>query len=972
MTASFFYSGASVLDQLKQMEAPTSADLDKVIQIITKDDKLAAWFYEDNEFGPAPKAAWVPLLRSAGQFEELGGTPEKATLLWRLKAKYLAKSASDQPDEVLRIITEIHPFDIFVQSHFLDALTNLPVELAVHASWIVWDFLGGRQYRVWTWVGKPVATFMVKTMESDLNLAFGIARYLLEIWSDEGEGGSRPRDIVWRFESAYEYNELMFKYVRKVWEACPFRAATLLIRTLDTYLEEINRKKKYDVSTHFYVTVENLDKIERDDRDYETILIAGICKACRAVIEREAARIPELFSMLRGADKEIFKRIEMYLLRFVPDGTETARIEEIVGDASLFDSYGFKYEYALLLRDKGAAISEASRNAFRDMVRHTGVDEIGGFAEWFRQMRGREYTQEDLEKYENRMRAARLYLAREAFPDLYDEYRRKAGAEDEDLEPPPRVRSARCVSPTEGSPMTVDDAAKMKPSEVFAYVSDPSRWQVNKEKADRFFEPRDALGSVFKQVVKQRISDYVMREQAERVVQLDGTFTEKYFYGVWDAIRGNQWNRELWRPLVDIAKGVVDAHKNDPTYKDAFRAMLSALHDAFGEDDKSPAFDASLVETFWSILSPLVRYDEAPVKDERERDPMQLRCSSVKGNALGQVVCLGILGKRDYPRLFEERLKGSLRELLQYVVADVRRAEVLCTFGIDFARLVWLDEEWVCAHVDAVFADDMWGAVWGTYVSWSQPSRRAFDLLYEKGKYRQAVGAIGEDNYWKFSKKTEEGLSDHLMVALFNGWLESDPNGLLAAFLAKAPASLRGHAASFLTSGFEALREKPDEKVGERLQRYWEQRLTCMEKDPQAHKEEAVQFLYWAKDSPLGDRETLRLLQRTLALTGGEMGQRHFPTEFFQGICEMSAGNELCALRCLTMVMADQRIESHISLAQEALDGVFGHVRELAPDYPNVAEIWKEAMQLADALGRLRVYRFRSAYEELHKKMAAL
>jgi hypothetical protein len=958
-----FYEYVTVLDTLKKKASPTTEDVRKLLGIIDGDDELARYFYEENEVNPAAKASWVPVLRSAGQFEELGGAADKATLLWRLKARYLAKAASDQPDEVLGIITEIRPFDILVQSHFLDALSNLPMDLAVRASWIMWDILSDRQYRVWSWVGEP--------MESDLNLAFGIARCLLDIRSDEGDKGTALRGAVWKFENAYEYNELMFKHVKKVWEAYPFRAVALLIQILDNYLEEINRKKKYDTSTHFYVSMENLDKLERIDHEYETVLTAGICGAGRAVIERQADRIPEMLGMLRSADKQIFKRIEMYLLRFVPDGTQTARIEEIIADTSLFDSYGFKYEYALLLRDKRAAISETTRNAFRDMVRRTGVEDIDRFAQWFREIHGREYTQKDLEKYENRIRAARLFLAREAFPDLYDEYKKEAEAEDEELKPRPMVGPARWVSPTEGSPITVADAAKMNPSGIFAYLSDPSRWQVEKGKTDRFFEPKEALGSVFKQVVKQEIGNYVAQERTEQVVQLQSKFMEKYFYGLSEGVRGGQWNKEHWRPLLTIAKAVVDAHKSDPAYRDAFRAMLSLLHDAFEEDERSPTFDTGVVEMFWSILERLVRYDEPPVEDEHERDPMQLRCNSVKGSALGQVVCLGILCKRDYLSFFEEKLRAPIRELLQYVVSDVRRAEVLCTFGIDFARLVWLDEEWVRAHTDAIFADDMWGAVWGTHVSWGQPSRKAFDLLYEEGRYRQAAERIGEASEWEFSRKVEKGLSDHLMIAVFNGWLDSDPDGLLAAFLEKAPPSLRGHAAYFLTSGFEALRKEPDEEVGKRLKRYWEQRLTSIEKDPQAHREEAVQFLYWAKNSPLADKETLTLLERTLDLTDGEMGQRHFPTQFFEGIRDMSVGNELSALRCLRKVMNDRRIADYISLAEEAIDAIFQHVLKLPGEYSNAAEIWKEAMQVADALGRLRAYKFRSVYEELHKKMAA-
>jgi hypothetical protein len=336
------------------------------------------------------------------------------------------------------------------------------------------------------------------------------------------------------------------------------------------------------------------------------------------------------------------------------------------------------------------------------------------------------------------------------------------------------------------------------------------------------------------------------------------------------------------------------------------------------------------------------------------------------------VVSLGILCKRDYPLFFEDTLRQPLRQLLDYVLTDVRRAEVSCTFGIDFARLVWLDEEWVRLNTDAIFANDMWGAVWGTHVSWGRPSKKAFDLLYEKGKYRQAVDRIGEANKWQFENKIEEGLSDHLMIALFNGWLDSDPAGLLTAFLEKAPAALRGHAAYFLTTGFEALKKEPDVEVSKRLGQYWESRLTSMEKDPQTYKEEVCQFLYWAENSPLGGKETLALLERTLNLTNGEMGQKHFPTEFFKGVRGMVAGNELAALRCLGKVMGDERMTSHISLAEGAIDAVFQHILALPRDYPGVITVWTEAMQLADTLGRLRVYKFRRVYEELQEIIASI
>jgi hypothetical protein len=963
-----FYQNANRLDQLRNASAPTADDLNEVLSVIADDDDLAEWFYAGGETSSGPATAWVPLLRQAGQFEELGDAAVRAKRLWRLKAKYLAERAPECPDEIFQIITEIHPFDSLTQARFLDALLNLPTELGVRASWIIWDFLSDREYKVWVWVGQPIAKFMVKVTESSLDLAFRIARYLLEIWSDAEQSDSSIREPKGRFESASEYSDLVFRYFKELWEISPFRGATLLVRTLDKYLEEINRSKKHDVSTHFHISVENLDKIERVDRDYETVLVAGICQAGKAVIAKEGDKVPEFLRVLRGTGKQIFKRIEMHLLRFVPKGTENARIEEIIGDPELFDDYAFQYEYALLVKDKVWHISEEVRNQFLNMVAQTKIESPDGFGEWFRKVHGREYAPDDLQKYEDRMRATKLYLVGDAFPTLYDDYRRRAGAEEDELKPRPRVGTARCISPTEGSPITVSALAKMDPNEAFAYLGDSTRWKVASG-VEHFFEPKEALCSTFERVVQDRIATYVAKEQAERVVCLDSEFATSYFHGTSNAIRGGEWKREFWEPLLIIARDVVAAYKDDLAYRDAFQAMLFGLHDAFGEGANSMAFNAMAVETFWMILEPLVRYGEPPVNSEHERDPMQLRCSSVNGTALGQVVCLGILCKRDYSKLFEEKIREPIRGLLQKVATEVRRPEVMCIFGVDFARLVWLDEEWISAHIDAIFASDVWDAVWGTYVSWGRPSRKAFDLLYEKGKYRQAVEAIGQDSYWKFPEKVEEGLSDHLMIALFNGWLDSDPDGLLAAFLEKAPASLRGHAAYFLTSGFEALRKEPDEEVSKRLKKYWEQRLVSIEKDRDSHKEEAVQFLYWAKNSPLKDNETLVLLERTVDLAERQVGGSHFPTDFFEGIRDMVVGNEVPALRCLSKLIEDRKVADFTSLFEEPIDAVFGHVLELPPESPNIRDIWLEAMGLADGLGRLRVYKFRPVYDELRKRM---
>ena len=58
------------------------------------------------------------------------------------------------------------------------------------------------------------------------------------------------------------------------------------------------------------------------------------------------------------------------------------------------------------------------------------VDDLDNFAEWFKKTRGREYTQKDLDKYESRMKASRLFPMKDQFNELYERYRQRSSATD--------------------------------------------------------------------------------------------------------------------------------------------------------------------------------------------------------------------------------------------------------------------------------------------------------------------------------------------------------------------------------------------------------------------------------------------------------------------------------------------------------------------------------------------------------------
>jgi hypothetical protein len=960
-----FYESVRDLERLREVARPSKADLDSLTGLVSADDDLAIYFYQKNDNG-----AWITLLKEAGEFEGLGKAPDEVGKKEYLQAAYLAEVAEKDPESVLAMIGSIDAKDAYIKSRFLEALLKVPVDVSVRATWLVLKYLHERTVGEWYLVGEPSAKFMERLAERYENEAFAVAEELLEVWLPDDSEKSIFNDITAKFP-AYEYNDLVFQYYERVARVHPFRAAKLLVRIFDRYLSELNQRKGFDVSEHFYITIENLDTIDRADRDHIAILVKAICDAAKIVIEREPEKLDGLLDCLKATRKAIFARVEMYLLRFVPNGTYKERIAEILLDKGLFDGPGFRREYDFLLRDKIDEVRDAVEGTYRKWIEGIGVEDKERFAEWFRSTREREPTQGDLDKYENRMRAERLYLVREQFPEAYAVYKEKAGSTDEQLAPTPMISTGERLSPAQDSPIPVEDMVKMEPGTALDYLRESSNYE-GKRKPGMWHDPKEALTYVFGEVVRQRVLDYVTSALNGKLIELDPMFLGTYLNRIFTAVREQELGGAIWGPWLELCRSIVRRSAGRPEYERCLSDILWTIQEGLGERNRIE-FNRENMEVLWSILKALVRYTQkkegTDVDRPEQEDPIQMRCRSIAGEALAQVVSCAIACKADPKGYYEERLRGEVRSVFDYVVSDVKRAEVNCTLGSDLTRIHWLDEEWLRNNLDKIFDGEMWDAVWGTHMAWGRPWPQTFKLLMDREKYRHAIGLIGTPNRYKFGKDPEEGLAEHLMIALFNGWLDDGCKAkLLQEFLEKAPAKLRGHAARFLTTGFESLKNEPaDQETADRLRQYWEMRLAAITEKSKENFEEAVAFISWAENSPIEAPVTLRLLGTTVELTGGKLGDRGY--EFTKAVCSMGKGNEIAALRCLNKAMADDEAGMYFPSYGKELTEFMESIPKLADDYANVEDIRREAMLLADAYGRKHIYRFRETFEMLSKKV---
>lgn len=951
MIAKCYYENVSRLEKLRELSEPAEANLKKVLEIINDDVELALYFYDVLDPG------WIELLDKAGEFE---GLREKETgMIGKYKAHYLKKCVETKADYVLVIIEKIDAQDISIQGTLIRAIANMPEETAIKGIGVVKNYLDEHENKWWYAIGESASELMVNLKANHPDKAFEVAEALLDTWVSEEK--TFGKDIFAKF-SEDEYSKLMLEYYKKVWEAEPERAVGVLIKILNRCLETLDEKEDASRSFGYGLELGDLNEIDMTHPEIKTILVKGICEAGKVLIDKEPGKVSEFLGLLEDTKRVIFLRIAMYLLRYVKPGTEKERIGKFVGNKEYFKEYNPCWnEHRRLLNDKFDDVSDKAKEKFVDWVKTTKVtkERKKKVAEWCQKNKK---PLPDFEKWENQAKAEELYFVRERFKDEYERYKKAAGVKnDSELAPRKMVSVGRDVSPTEGTPLTSKEMAEKKVSEVLGYVSNPKNYEVKKSKQEVFRDAASALRATFKEDVKKRYKDY-LEYDVEEFKKLSASFLASFFYGVEDAVREGSFDKKDWDLLIGFAFWVVEEKYEDQEYRDCFSEILSVLREGFGGGKGKLELDESAAKEFWGILKKLIYFPVKNIENRgEERDPVQLTLRQVAGKALGLTVLLGLTCNKRCSKYWEKELKAEMRECWEYVLKSITEPGINCVFGIEFSRIHWLDTEWVEENLELIFKDELWDEVWGTYTSWGRPSPNCFELLIQEQQYLEAVKRIGKPSKFKFGKEPDKGLTEHLMIGYFNGWIDYN-HEVLQKFFEKAQADLRAKAARFLATGFKNVNEKggnEKKEVAARMKRYWESRLAMMD------KEEAIGFMNWVSDSVLGGKETLEFVEKTLNINGGELSKHGDSKGFVEGVCKFGKeGNELLALRCFKKAAADKNMHMQWSPIQEPL------VNFLVAMVDMPGDVRSAAIEVADAYGRYNPDKFRDVWEKLRKRQA--
>jgi len=976
-----YYGNKKIVEELKKKQRPSRDDVCSLRQTIEDDRELTLAFYKDNE-----NENWLGLLKAAGQFEDVEqaivGDGGKIHRVWA-QSEYLAGVAGKKPEEVLDIIKKFDTDNTFVIRDCLKALQAMPVVNAIEGMELVRRLLAKEERLDWHWVGEEAAKLMVSFAKGGYkDEAFELAGVLLEVHPKEDKFFERWDNLKGRVLD-YQYSELMSKYYKRLWEVDGIWAGKQLVDMLEEQIEieeqrrsKEGEEKKFDCTENSYIMMPKIEDVEKERADIANVIVSGIRQMGEYLMESDAVKGEELLTYLEGKGRGIFKRITIHLLRFAPKEEKwNERISKIIGNVKENNRSNTENEYKNLLHDKYEELSEEARNAYLGWVEEQGKFKEDNYKQWYLERHNKEATKEDIEEQRNYLKARELYCIRDKEGELYEEYLRQSGRGEKEVEPRPRGMEVYAPGALKYSPLSKEEMGEKKAEEVIEYIlAYDDKDEDEEERFEEWHEVdrKEALAGVFKEDIANRAAEYLAVEN-DLAGNLPGRYLRNYFYAIHESIQNKRVEKPDWGKIIELCNLVFAKRAKDKKYESVMLAVIDVIGDGIKGELYKDEFEEDSLKIIWEVLEKLVDYSYEEEEEEDDRsDPLQTCINRVRGKALQNIVRFGLFCKNNREELFGAEYQKKLTGKLEYVLEKIDKLWVLCVFGVFFGNICWLDETWTRENIDRIFDeknDKRWWATWGSYMVWARPSKQSFEIAKEK--YVEAIKLMGQKDPYQDRKDIREGLVEHVMTAFWQGWTDYEKDGILPKLLEKAEVDLRAMAVDYLGEGFGYLKEAEEgwkNEVAGRLGDYWRERLEAIKKKPEENMEEAAGFTSWLKDAPFEPGFTIEMLEATMEITGGRIGERRGVLDFFAGISELAKHDMLKSMQLLNKAVGQAKGKMDFLIHAEDLKDLMDTIQDL-PENPERKAIWKEAVKLADAYGRMGEDKFKRHYDAISEKL---
>jgi hypothetical protein len=870
-----FLTWVQRIDTLGQKENPTRADVIFLRNHLPNNRAALGTFYDK-----LTSPAWLKPLTEEHQFAnppQPVHDAEKGAIGYSVwpQSRYLARMASQAPDEVVQIIESVPETQNFlVHMDFANAACEMPPGTAAKLL-----------PRMKTWIESGDGTVIQKLGHLMENLAeagehqasLTLARMLLEIGTRDSEGQLRQQGGVW----LWHYERTLARYARVV-TAVGDPALTLLCDLLDKAIDDsrprIDRHPYEDMSTHWCSAIDVPPYVAMDIKPH---LVSAIRDAATQLAQKDSIIVPHLVRAFRKRRKMIFRRLAHFLLRCFPDAYPAAIEQTLLSRGMLWKANRW-HEYSLLMRDCFKLLS--LENQERILMWIDEGPNKRRLKLQYERFYGQPVRPEHLEQHVREWKKQHVALLS---VDLPPNWKEKFA---EFLKPLSPEQQLDNVAEVNGGAWvrhkSPDEAKDFSSQSVDSIIEFLKTW---KPSGDWMAPTMEGLASNLQHEVTNSPARFAAEAAKFQTVQ--PAYLGGLADGLQEAIRtGSTFD---WKPIIKLSRWVASQPASRfGTYppRDGgwywTRTSIARLFSA-GFDSTTAAIPFDLRYDAWAVMDRLIHPSLIPEKPAETASDDQPTTDSANRQTASPESLLGVIryalwSKRMLQTQSSEvgKDQGWLTKMpeVAFVLGEQLKPEnsrvtsAHSVVGEQLGRLFDLDREWLSRHLVEIFPDSdsdraLGETAWANYLFRWNPSAELFEFL--RPFYLRAIERIKDTPANpQFPQNSNERLADHLMWMYWNGNLALDDD-LLLKFFADTSDKIRGHALYQVGFSVHSSQAELPPEVNDRLRALFDARLEAAKKgDASKHETELAAFGWWFESAKLDVNWSMKALLEVLTLIG--------------------------------------------------------------------------------------------------------
>lgn len=835
-----FYTQAAVLDRYIKSDKPhADADtLEVIVEALRADGGLRDYF-----FRRAPHPAWAPVLWGHGFFSN-PPTPQKLNdnylrQFWP-EQDYLISVAAQVPEVVVGHLQAI-PEDSGYIDQAIRGLCLIPgvtAEAAVPRvlAWLEDDrtataVLGATPELIKHLVaeGRPVPAldlFRELTAPKSAPNPKEVAGHII--------GG----EVVSKFSLGAAMCEEVGELVELLKAAGYGRAVAVLEVHLCAAVRMEAATRRLKESQVWSFLEDPLDDASPyTDREYKNHLVRWLRDTLEAWVTAGAPAVRPLIKRYLSESQTILRRLGFHLLQKFPEPYRGLVAQEL-RRVKNSDDWDIRNEFLKLLRNGYPVLGEKDRQGLTSRIcRGLPLKEKQQWKRWVREKASAEDAAyvENLEKRWIRDRLAMIKEHLQGEPALLLE--RLIGEVGEPDYPDPRRRYPVAYHVTEISPLPAEELVTMSPEELIRFVGE---WQPG---------PEREVGSqrVTSRGLARTVADVMLGDLEKFGDYLFSVARMRYEFA--DALFDRLTNTDLypvpWESKVSLCERLLGdetvrtdlSRRHDGGWVGVRQAMLRVIETWFDES-KHPV-PADYLPRVREVLLLLTDDPDPQPEDERpeegvyrEKNPSVIAWSHVRPSALSTLIDYAryrawllqqAAGGGDPAGPAPNRLEPVVRETLTRKLD--RRADpspaVHSVYGRWLPQLLWLDQEWLEAHVEQIFPEGdgeeakwLYAAAWDSYMRFSETvSIARVEMLRQK--YERAIDNLSKGFVTRTSPQPARKLANHLFIKYLHADYElrspAAQDSLIVKFYARLSAPQHADAAWVLWKLCDVNRDRLDD-----------------------------------------------------------------------------------------------------------------------------------------------------------------